>query len=120
MDQDWYPVEHYHEWSWFWGKEHPQIRVDNPHEGPVPARLHVSVHSTRERHLSLYSDARPLWEGTVGRDRQEIDGVAVDLPPGTSYVRFVSLEPPEQLTSDARALTFQLEGFTVELPDAPR
>ena len=119
MDRDWYPVEHYHEWTWFWAKEHPQLRVDNPQPGPVAARLRFALHSTRERHLSLFADERPLWAGTVGIHRQEIDGVTVDLPPGTSYLRFASPEPPEQPAGDARTLMFQLEDFRVELPEAP-
>ena len=118
MDHDWYPVEHYHEWSWFWGRERPQIRVENPQPGPVAARLRFAVHSTRERHLGLLVGERPLWEGVVGTARREVGGVSVDLPPGTSYLRFVSPEPPEQPPDDARTLTFQLESFAVEVPAA--
>ncbi len=116
MDRDWHPVEHGRGRTWYWAKEHPQIRVDNPQKGPVAVRLSFAVHSTRERHLSLLADERPIWEGTVGTASQQIDGVRLDLPPGTSSLRFVSPEPPEQPSGDSRSLLFQLESFTVELP----
>ncbi len=117
MDRDWFPIEHYHEWTWYWGKEHPQIRVDNPHPGSLHARLRLALHGTRERHLSLFADERLLWEGIVGIHHQEISGLTFDLPPGTSYLRFVTPELPGQPSSDARVLTFQLEGFMLEMPD---
>ncbi len=119
LGEGWHPTEHYRNDTWCWGKAAPAIRITNPQPGTLAASLGFSVRSLAGRQLQMRAGDKLLWEGRIGVNLQNVDGVPLELPPGTTLVRLDSPEAPDHSPGDPRGFTFMLHRFQIDVHNSP-
>ncbi len=116
--EGWYDVERQGNRVWRWTGGQAALKVINPSDSTVSARLTLTVYAvSTPRTLLVSLDGQQLASEQVGPHPGRTVEIRISIAPGEHLLTLASTQPPEQVPGDNRALALGYQ--KVELLAAP-